>query len=121
MAWTVATTALLAVAGFWPTYAMAGREGLGGMLTAGLIVAAVGSAAISIVSAMGAKSPGTLALSFIFSGMVKAMVCAGLGLAAGMLLPVSAGTLSLWLCVFYVAVLGVQTFWIAKVLRHDGR
>lgn len=121
LAWTAAATALTAVAGFWPTYAVAGKPGLLAMLAAGLIVLGVGSASISVVGAVASKGGGKLALGFILSGMVKVLACAMLGLAAGLLLPVPAGALSLWLCIFYVAVLAAQIAWVVKILRQDGR
>ena len=110
-------TALLAAAGAWPTHALCGRAGLNAMLLAGAIVLVVACAAMYIVGAVGLRGGGRLAMAFVASGLGKVAVCAALGLAAAMLLPVPPVALVLWLVLFYVAMMVVQVLWIVKVLK----
>jgi hypothetical protein len=121
IAWTIASCALLAAAGFWPTYSLGGMIAVQSMLTAGVIVAVVGSVAVALVGLSAPGGAGKLSLAFIFSGMAKALACAVGGLAAGLLLPLSVKALLLWLVLFYCTIVTVQIVWLVKVLRSKCR
>ncbi len=110
---------VLGLAGAWPTWHLAGAGGVLSLLCAGgLVLAAVLFSGLLVV-ALAAGGPSRAALGFVASGLVRLLLCVGIGLAVIHALPVCAMTFFIWLGIYYLAMFLAESAWLSRALHRD--
>jgi len=119
LVWVVLAGVLVGLLGAFPTWHLAGRDGLAAELWAGgiVLVAVVLSAAVVVCAAW--RGPATAAAAFPASGLIRLGVGLALGCAAARWAGVDAAAFFVWPAVFYLAMLGAESFWLARALNRD--
>ena len=107
-AWVLPTGLIVAVAGAYPTWVLAGADGLKAQAWAGAIVLAtlVGNAVVMWRSA--ARGIRTIALRFLGGAMVRLAVMGVLSAAAAWLVGLRAVPLLAWLAIFYATMFAAE-------------
>jgi hypothetical protein len=119
LSWVGLTAVLVAAAGAWPTWHLAGREGLIGMLVAGAIVLPVMFASASIVLRVARRGPGRTTLAFIVAGMGRLMVVLSVTVPVCLVSGVHTAAVLAWVSVFYLTTLAGEVVWLARALKRD--
>ena len=117
LGWMTASMAVTALAGAYPTWRWAAAEGLWAMLAAAAVVAAVfGVSGVAMIRFFSGKDPTRLAYLFPLSA-VRIVACL---MAAGAVWAVSVLPMQayfIWIALFYVTVLLVESVWFARYLK----
>lgn len=112
---------LVAAAGAYPTWLLAGEQGLAAMAAAGVAVflAMVGSA----WAIFWRSGPGLDRLAIRFAGMAifRMTICFALTAAAWYMFALPTSALLLWTGAFYLVMLGGECFWLARALKRRAK
>ena len=115
--WTVSSAAAAAGVGTYPTYLLAGRDGLLAELAAGVIVVAVAVGALALVVRQARLGVASLVWTYKSASMVKVVACAILAIVAKFALGLQARPLLLWTAGFYLCVLAGQSIWLVRSMK----
>jgi len=117
LAWTVLPVLLVGVAGIYPTWRFAGgMSGLGAEATAAGIVVTAMVASAAVIVRQAAGGPAKAAIAFLLTAALRVGLCLVLGLAAGLLLPLSRPAMILWLGAFYLVLLAGESVWLTVAI-----
>ena len=121
LGWIVPIGLAAGLAGAWPTWKLAGTDGLLAEAWAAAIVLAalLGSAAIVVGFAVGGPRKATFA--FLIASLLRLAFSAAAGLAVAIELPVPATVFFSWLGLFYVVMFAGEATWMSRALRADAR
>ncbi len=117
--WVLGLGGMVAVAGAWPTYRLAGWAGVQTELVALAVVGLVMMATGAWVAVEAFRGPVRAAVSFLVAGVVRLPACLGGGALLWWLAELPAVVLGLWMAVFYLAMLAGEGVWIVRALRRD--
>jgi len=109
-----------AAIGAYPTWLLAGNEGLRAKAVAGLIVMGVMlvSAAAIVRAARGGAVRAVYA--FLISGLARLLGSVALAAGAWAVLSLSPMSLVIWVGIFYLAMLSAEGVWLAQAMRSHG-
>ena len=105
--------------GTWPTWKLAGWEGLRAELAAGVIVTVLTLASGAVLARRSRLGPAAVTMAFLSLTLLRVAFCAGLGVAAWRLWDLHKAALLLWTCAFYLAMLAGEGLWLVRSLRRD--
>jgi hypothetical protein len=115
--WTVLIAAAAACVGSYPTYLLAGRDGLLAELAAGVIVVVVTAGALALIVRQAHLGVASLVWTYKSAAMAKVLACAVLAIVAKFAFDLQAKPLLLWTGGFYVCVLAGQSIWLVRSLK----
>jgi len=121
LARTLAIPLLAGLAGAYPTWRWAGGAGLQAEMVAVASVMIAATVAMLFVVQQARHGRGRLAISFVMSGVVKALASVVLAGATWRCLDLpnhSLYALAIWVCVCYFAVMIALCQWMVKLLRQ---
>lgn len=119
LAWIIMLGLAAWVIGAYPTYHLAGVEGLAAQGTASVVVLLATGTSAMIIAKLAARGPTVAAMGLLLSGFARLIMVGGATIAiiCGLDLPLM--TLLLWMGLFYVAMLGGEVIWLARALSRD--
>lgn len=119
LAWVLPVAVLTAGIGIYPTWVVAGAEGLRAQLAAGVVVLGVKLAFAAVVVRQGRRGPTRAAFVYLTTSVLRIAVSLALAGAAWKLLDLPPGPLLLWTAIFYLALLAPETAWLVRALQRD--
>lgn len=119
LAWRLtAACAVVGGAGAYPTYILAGWQGLFGEAVAAVIVAAIILISTAFLLGQARLGPLKAAQAFAPTVMVRGLVCAAAGLGVCLATPLPPRPLLAWLLVFYIVTLAIESAWLIRTLKQ---
>ncbi len=119
LAWVLPVAVLTAGMGIYPTWVVAGLDGLLAQLAAGAVVLGVKLAFALVVVRHARRGPTRAAFVYMTMSVLRIAVSLGLAGAAWKLLDLPPGPLLLWTAIFYLALLAPETAWLVRALQRD--
>ena len=107
----------MATCGAWPTFHLVGWPGLAAQGAAGGIVCIAAVVSAAVIGRFAKLGPGPAGAAFIFSGMLRAGMSAGLAAGAWAVWQLSVGALVFWLMMFYGMMLAVECVYMTRAVR----
>jgi len=115
----LAAAAPAAAIGAWPTWRLAGGEGIKGELLAGAVMGALSLANGAVLVRRARAGAAALTMTFLATSLLRVAGCAVLaGLVWQVLRPAAAAFL-VWIAAFYLVMLAGEACWIVRALRRD--
>jgi hypothetical protein len=121
LGWVLPAGLLVGGAGAWPTWHLAGLDGLLAELWAAAIVLMAIMASAAVVIGFAAGGPRRATFAFLAAGMLRLVFSAAAGVAVATAAGVSARALFAWLGAFYVAMFAGEAAWMSRALQADAR
>jgi len=115
--WLAAAIALAVGIGVWPTWRLAGPDGLEAMALAGAATLVAFVAGLAVFVPRARRDPKGIGLSFLMTSPIRIAATAILVAAAWAAARPSPTVLLLWAVVFYLAMLAGEVLWLARLLR----
>lgn len=120
--WAALPGLLAAGIGAYPTWRLAGGEGMLALLAAGVVVMAVMAASAAVVRRAAARGAAPAAKAFVLGSLIRVAMCILLSAASWQAFDLPGEVLFLWSAVLYVVTLLGEATWLARALhRHTLR
>jgi len=120
LTWALAGLVPILVIGIWPTWRLAGSDGLAAM-AAGAGISLFGSLIGSIVAGLLiVRNPQLAGVYIMGAAAVRSIIALGLGLTIALTTSLHPVPLLLWVVIAYLAALAGETIGLIRVVRHTG-
>jgi len=107
--------------GAYPTWVLAGEDGLRAQAVSLAVVLAIVLASGALLCRAAGGGAGRAAVWFIFSCLGRVVVALALILAAWKIWDLKLVALLVWMVAFYLALLTGEAIWLTRALRRDAR
>ena len=119
LGYLVLLTGAAGALGAWPTWRLAGAEGLRSQLAAGLILLVVHLAGGAVLVRRARFGPAAVTMAFMSLSLLRVLACAVLAVGAARVLGLDKKALLVWLMLFYLVTLAGEGLWLVRSLRRD--
>ncbi|MDP6544708.1 MAG: hypothetical protein QGH60_12005 [Phycisphaerae bacterium] len=119
LAWIILLGLAAWVIGVYPTYRLAGLDGLAAQGAASIVVLLATSTSAMIIAKLATRGPTMAAMGLLLSGFVRLIVVVGATFAVMWMFDLPLLVLVLWMGLFYVAMLSGEVIWLARAIHHD--
>ncbi len=119
LGWVGVIGMLLGAVGAWPTWMLAGREGLMSELIAGAVVLPIMLASALVVLRGSLRGPAAAVKMFVVGWAVRLPAVVALALLLGFFCRVHLVAFMCWVGLFYLATIVCEGLWLAKGLKRD--
>ena len=119
LAWIILLGLAAWAVGAYPTYRLAGLDGLVAQGVASVVVLlATGTSAV-IIAKLAVLGPKIAAMGLLLSGFARLILVVGATFAVRSMFDLPLMILLIWMGLFYVAMLGGEVIWLARALSRD--
>jgi len=105
--------------GAYPTYRLAGLDGLAAQgVASAVVLLATGSSAM-IIAKLATRGPKVAAMGLLLSGFARLIVIVGATFAARWMFDLPLLVLLIWMVLFYAAMFGGEVIWLSRAISRD--
>ncbi|MCJ7544913.1 MAG: hypothetical protein MUP47_10205 [Phycisphaerae bacterium] len=119
LGWVGAIGLLAGAIGAWPTWRLAGQEGLVGEVLAAAIVLPIVLASAVIVWAVASHGPGLAAAAFMAAGVVRLAAVVATALILYQFVRPHTVAFLIWVGLLYLVTVIGEGVWLARALKRD--
>lgn len=119
LGWVGLIGVLAGAIGAWPTWHLAGREGLVAEVLAGAIVLPIMLASAVIVWGVGSHGPALAAAAFLAAGVVRLTAVVATSLILYRFVRPHAVAFLIWVGLLYLVTVIGEGVWLARALKRD--
>ncbi|MCP4375542.1 MAG: hypothetical protein GY794_05125 [bacterium] len=119
LAWIVMLGMTAWVIGVYPTYHLAGKDGLVAQAVASVVVLIVTWGSAVVITKFASRGPKAAAMALLLSGFAKMILVVVAVLMLRMMFDLPLIALMIWMGLFYVAMLAGELIWLSRALSRD--